>query len=197
MWRLFCHCSFLISPFCGALDPFLCNNSSLVNRVEVIPGICDNEAVYIVSSLRPSKPVTLPREVHLYHKADIESLKGKLIRIKEDFISMEPTSTTKDLWNKVSGLMKIYIPSKMLKGKETKSKSLGQLNYLFRKMKKIRCENDLMKYKENKKTESQSYWNYTNNIVKTDDLWHELHQSRRGFGTTLNPCVRTVLASHH
>ena len=84
----------------------------------------DHETIYAESSLRPSKSVTLPRNVHLYQKADFESLKTELGRIKEDFISMEPTSTTRDMWNKfrstVSCLMNKYIPSKMLKGNKVK-----------------------------------------------------------------------------
>ena len=130
------------------LDLFFCNNLTLVNRVETIPGIFDHECVYVESSLRPSKTVTPPRKVHLYHKADLESLKGELRRVKEEFISMEPTSTTQELWVKfcstVSDLMIKYIPSKMLKGNKVKKPWINRTvrslirrrNKLFRKMKK-------------------------------------------------------------
>ena len=37
------------------LDLFFSNNPSLVNRVEVIPGIYYHETVYVESSLRPTK----------------------------------------------------------------------------------------------------------------------------------------------
>jgi hypothetical protein len=37
----------------NVLDLFFTNNSTLTNKVEVIPGISDHEAVFIESSLRP------------------------------------------------------------------------------------------------------------------------------------------------
>ena len=95
-----------------------------MNRVEIIPGISDHEAISAESSLRPSKTVTPPRKVHLYHKADLDALKEELRQSKEEFINMEQTSSCQELWNKfrltVSGLMKKYIPSKMLKGNKIK-----------------------------------------------------------------------------
>ena len=69
----------LIIPYytCGSiLDLLFCINSTLVSRVEIIPGISDHECVYAESSLRPSKTVTPPRKVHLYHKNDFELSKG-------------------------------------------------------------------------------------------------------------------------
>ena len=72
------------------LDLFFCNNSNLVNRVEVILGISDHECVYVESSLRPSKTVTPPRKVHLYHKANFESLKRELRRVKEELSTWSP-----------------------------------------------------------------------------------------------------------
>jgi hypothetical protein len=44
------------------LDLFLTNNATLVNKVEVIPGISDHEAVYIESSLRPDKIKKPPKK---------------------------------------------------------------------------------------------------------------------------------------
>ncbi|CAG2216016.1 unnamed protein product [Mytilus edulis] len=50
------------------LDLFFTNNSSLVNKVHVIPGISDHETVYIESSLRPIKTKLPPREVSTYKR---------------------------------------------------------------------------------------------------------------------------------
>ena len=76
------------------LDLFFCNNSTLVNCVEVISGISDHECVYFESGLNSDTTKEGP-----HHKADFESLKEELRRVKEEFISMEPTSTT-HLWDK-------------------------------------------------------------------------------------------------
>ena len=108
----------------NVLDLFFSNNSSLVNRVEVIPGISDHETVFVESSLRLAKAQTPPRNVYIYNKADFPSVKAELRRIKETFISLEPVSTTQELWYKfsfsVSDLMTRYIPTKMLSGKKIK-----------------------------------------------------------------------------
>ena len=133
--------------------------------------------------------MTPPRKVHLYQKADFEWLKGELRRVKEEFISMEPTSTTQELWVKfcstVSDLMNKNIPSKMLKGNKVKKPWINRTvrslirrrNKLFRKMKKKKKkkkkESDIQNYKDSKsavqKAERQSYWSYINNIIETDD----------------------------
>ena len=104
------------------LDLFLSNNQSLVNRVDIIPGISDHEVVYVESSLRPSRAITPPRAVFYYNKADFESLKRELRHVKEEFVSLEPTSTTQALWDKfrktVTYLVQKYIPPKHSTGRK-------------------------------------------------------------------------------
>ena len=148
----------------NTLDLFFCNNPSLVNRVEVIPGISDHEAIYAESSLRPSKTVTPPRKVHLYRKADFDSLKAELGHIKEDFLSIQHDSSPQELWNKfrtmVSELMKKYIPSKLLKGNKIKKPWIDRKvktlmkrrGKLFTRMRKTKNETNVKKYKECKKS---------------------------------------------
>ena len=77
------------------LDLFFSNNQSLVNRVDIIPGISDHEVVYVESSLRPPRAATPPRKVFCHNKADFDTLKAKLRIARKEFESMEPTSTTK------------------------------------------------------------------------------------------------------
>ena len=169
----------------NVLDLFFSNNSSLVNRVEVIPGISDHETVYVESSLRPAKAQTPPRKVYIYNKADFSSMKAELRRIKETFISLEPVSTAQELWYKfsssVSDLMTRYIPTKMLSGKKIKKlwinrklkAQMRRRDKLFRRMKKTKNETDIWKFKECKKAvqkiERQSYWTYINGIIETGE----------------------------
>ena len=169
----------------NVLDLFFSNNESLVNRVEVIPGISDHEAVYVESSLRPAKAVTLPRKVFCYNKADFDSLKAEHRHVKEDFIFSEPTSTTQELWDKfcstVSDLMKKYKPSKMLSRKKLKKpwinrkvkSQMRRRGKLFRRVKKTKNDSDTRKYKDCKKavqkSERQAYWVYINGVIETED----------------------------
>ena len=52
----------------------LSNNQSLINRCELLPGIADHDAIFVESSLRPVRVRKPPRKVHLYKKADFDSL---------------------------------------------------------------------------------------------------------------------------
>ena len=131
--------------------------------------------------LSPAKDQTPPRKVYIYNKADFSSMKAKLRRIKETFISLEPVSTTQELWYKfsssVSDLMTRYIPTKMLSGKKIKKlwinrklkAQMPRRNKLFRRMKKTKNKTDIRKFKECKKAvqkiERESYWTYINNII--------------------------------
>ena len=145
------------------LDLFFSNNQSLVNRVDIIPGISDHEVVYVESNLRPSRAITPPRKVFCYNKADFDSLKTELRRVKEEFVSLEPTSTTQALWDKfctkVTDLMQKYIPTKTLNGKKIRKpwinrkvkSQMRRRDKLFRRMKKTKNDSDIRKYKECKK----------------------------------------------
>ena len=144
------------------LDVFLCNNPSLVNQVEVIPGISDHEAVYAESSLCP--------------------LKGELRHVKEDCHSIEQISTSRELRDEfrftMSSLMKKFILSKMLKGNkiqkpwiDRKVKSvIKRRNKLFTRIRKTKNETNVGKYQECKKNLQKAkrhYGAYVSNIIES------------------------------
>ena len=56
----------------STLDLFFTSNSSLINKIEVIPGISDYDIVYIEANLKPRKVVKPSRKVFLYNKANTE-----------------------------------------------------------------------------------------------------------------------------
>ena len=167
------------------LDLFFSNNQSLVNRVDIIPGISDHEVVYVESSLRPSRAATPPRKVFCYNKGDFDTLKAELRIVRKEFESMEPTSTTQALWDKfqatVTDLMNKHIPTKTLNGKKIKKpwinrkvkSQMRRRDKLFRRMRKTKNDSDIRKYKECKKalqkSERQAYWTYINDIIKVED----------------------------
>ena len=195
------------------LDLFFSNNQSLVNRVDIIPGISDHEVVYVESSLRPSRAITPPRKVFCYNKADFDSLKMELRRVKEEFVSLEPTSTTQALWDKfrtiVTDLMQKYIPTKTLNGKKIRKpwinrkvkSQMRRRDKLFRRMKKTKNDSDIRKYKECKKAlqkhERQAYWTYINGIIEADDPEVDRPPKQKDSGTTSSPCLKTQQVYHH
>ena len=69
----------------NTLDLFFTSNQTLVNKVEVIPGISDHEAVFIESSLRPMRFKTPPRKVFQYRKADNDAMKQELRSSQAEF----------------------------------------------------------------------------------------------------------------
>ena len=66
------------------LDLFLTNNDTLVNQTQVIPGISDHEAVFIESSLRPTKKSPSPRRVYKNHQSDYDGFKKEFREIARD-----------------------------------------------------------------------------------------------------------------
>ena len=67
---------------------FSANNSSQVNKTEVIPGISDHEIVDIESNLKSIRATQkLPRKLFLYLKAKTEQIKEKLNNINRNDIT--------------------------------------------------------------------------------------------------------------
>ena len=176
------------------LDPFFTSNQTLINKVEVIPGISDHEAVFIESSLRPMRVKTPPRKVFQYRKADYEGMKHELKAFKEEFDELAKTEDVEQLWTrlkkKVHTLMESFIPANTLNGNKVHkpwiSKQVKSLTRkcrkLFQRHRKTRKSKDVRLYKETKarlqKTERQSYWKFIDNIIEVGDPDQE-HQPKQ------------------
>ena len=63
---------------------FFTSNSTLVNKVEIIPVY---EAVYIESSLKPMTVKVPPRKVYKYNTTDYDGMKEELRSFQEEFRS--------------------------------------------------------------------------------------------------------------
>ena len=178
------------------LDLFFCNNRSLVNTVEVIPGISDHEAVYIEASLRPHKIPQPPRKVFCYKKADYDSIKKGLINLHRDMTDMR-TASVDTLWTKFKGclsnLMHTHIPVKTLKGRKIKKPwidrkvraAIRKRARLYTRMKKTKKEVDIRKYRQCKgdiqKLERQAYYSYINNIIEVNEDLDERPSKQKRF----------------
>jgi hypothetical protein len=100
------------------LDLFLTNNATIVNKVEVIPGISDHEAVYIESSLRPDKIKKPPRKVLQYNKMNKPEMIKKLQETKIEMNNDHQNMTVDEVWDifkkKVLDAVDQTVPSKMI-----------------------------------------------------------------------------------
>lgn len=107
----------------NTLELFFSNNSTLINKVEIIPGMSDHEAVFLESSLLPMKVKTPPRKVYQYQMADYEGLKKDLKAYQQEFEKEAESEDVEHLWSilkkKIQSLMNKYCPSKMLRGYKT------------------------------------------------------------------------------
>jgi L-lysine 2,3-aminomutase len=105
------------------LDFFFTNNETLVNQVRIIPRISDHESVIIESSLRPMKNKILPYKVWQYRKANYDQLREELHQYQQEFNKLDTSTSTDDMWlvfkTKLTTLLKMYIPQKNCKGKQT------------------------------------------------------------------------------
>ena len=67
------------------LELFFTSDQTLINKIEIIPGISDHEAVYIESSLKSMKVKSPARKDYQYRKADYENMKKELKAFQSDF----------------------------------------------------------------------------------------------------------------
>ena len=139
------------------LDLFFTSNQTLINKVEVIPGISDHETVFIESSLCPMRVKTPPRKVFQYRKADYEAF---LKAFQIEFEELVKTEDVEQLWTrfkkKIHSLMESHIPAKTINGNKVNkpwiSKQVKSLTRkckkLFAKQRKARKAKDVRMYKE-------------------------------------------------
>ena len=85
------------------LDLFLTNSPTLVDSVNVVPGIADHPAVMGVVRLRPTIQKVKPRKVHLYSIADWDSLRRGMQDFQETFLASCEGKSTEQLWQEFKG----------------------------------------------------------------------------------------------
>ena len=100
------------------LDLFFTNRPSLVNQVQIKPGISDHEMVCIDSAIRPAKVKPVQRKVYLWRKGDIDQLKASVMLFADEFCEkFNINSPIEAMWASLkSNLLQIQekcIPSKL------------------------------------------------------------------------------------
>jgi len=103
------------------LDLFLTNNPTLVSKVSILPGIADHDMIYAEVSIRPKLNKQVPRSMHVYRRADWESLKRHMSDFKDSFLSTCEGRSVNQLWIEfrdtlLKGIDK-FVPTKTLSSK--------------------------------------------------------------------------------
>ena len=169
----------------STLDLFFTSNSSLVNKVEIIPGISDHEIVYVESSLKPRKVKKPPRKIYLYNKADTEKIKENIKNMDIVNQNISQDQNIDNLWDnfrsKVLNIMNENIPTKMINNTKKRlpwiNKNIRSLirkrNKLFKRMKHHHNNKNTQHYKDIKhqlqRESRQAYWEYLENIICYDE----------------------------
>ena len=102
------------------LDLFFTNNSTLIEKSNVIPGISDHDGIpVIVMNTRAKVNKSKPRKVYLYNKANWDNIKKDLSEISYDFEDLSTDLVTveelwKDFCTRIVKIQEENIPSRMV-----------------------------------------------------------------------------------
>ena len=83
------------------LDLFLTTNPTLVDNVSITPGLSDHDVVLIQVNVKPEVLKQVPRNIHLYKKADWDQLKQSMrevyVELKQSDLA---TTTVQSMWDR-------------------------------------------------------------------------------------------------
>ena len=80
------------------LDLLLISNPTLINKIQIIPGISDHDIVSAIVNARPTILKQKPRKCTIYSKANWPEFQKCMLSAQNDIINLQDTSTVEDLW---------------------------------------------------------------------------------------------------
>ena len=94
--------------------------STLVSKVECLPGLSDHDIVLVDVATKPAQIKQKRRKIHLYNKADWITFRSKLSDYQTQFLSEHHGKSVEQLWSdftdKLDQLTDQCIPTKVIKG---------------------------------------------------------------------------------
>ena len=81
------------------LDLLLTSNHTLVQKVEIYPGIADHDFMVADVNIKPTLGRQEPRSVPLYRKANWDSFREYISVFASDLIRNCPNKTVEEMWN--------------------------------------------------------------------------------------------------
>ncbi|MCW4309234.1 MAG: reverse transcriptase domain-containing protein [Candidatus Thiodiazotropha endolucinida] len=108
---------------CGnILDLFLTSNITLINTVQILPGLSDHDIVKSAVSIKPRVVKQNPRKTFLYRKADWESFRQFISSFSTSFMPEVRNKTVDEAWtdfkNAIHDGINKFIPAKLLSSKK-------------------------------------------------------------------------------
>ncbi|MCG8045233.1 MAG: hypothetical protein JAY66_06065 [Candidatus Thiodiazotropha taylori] len=176
------------------LDLFLTNSPTLVDSVSVVPGIADHLAVTAVVRLRPTIQKVKPRTVHLYSKADWDSMRQGMKQFQSTFLAhCDEGKSTEQLWQEFKGETEVligkHVPTKTLRGRKNLPwvtqeirRKMNRRDHLYQFQKSSGKESDRQLFKEAKyevdRLTKTSYNSYLNSLVGITDETQDIDGPR-------------------
>ena len=105
------------------LDIFLTNNSTLIEKSSLIPGLSDHDGIPVIHvNSKPKIIKQKPRKVYSYHKADVSSIKSDLDEFSTYFTTKDNSlSSVDDMYtefeNKIKDVIDAHVPARMVSKK--------------------------------------------------------------------------------
>ena len=126
------------------LDLLFTSHPHLVDKVSIVPGMSDHDAVICDINLRANPPANPKRNFYLYKRADMEGLRRKLKERFEQFEASRPeTKSIRANWDQFKAdfynSIDEFIPQRTLKNKSSLPWYNANIRRLIRK--KQRCYN--------------------------------------------------------
>ena len=168
----------------NTLDLFLTNNKTLINRLQVIPGISDHDCLLVEGDISPIINKQPKRQIPLYKKADWEGLRKYVTNLWKDMAVDKTLVNTNDLWLRFRVSLEAginqFIPHKTARSKDSLPWITNELRKLMRKQAKLYLRkkrsgksSDLNSFKQVKqliqKKLRQAYWSYVDNLVTPEE----------------------------
>ena len=102
----------------NVLDLNLTSNSTLVSKVECLPGLSDHDIFLAEVAIKPAQTKQKRRKIHFYNKAEWTTFWSKLTDYQTKFLSEHHGKAVEQLWpditDKLDQLTDQCIPTKVI-----------------------------------------------------------------------------------
>jgi hypothetical protein len=161
------------------LDLFFTNNSTLINRVEVIPGVSDHDIVFIDTKVVPCRIKKSPHKIRQYGKANYENMKQDIENLGPKISSIDRTDV-ESMWSTFRDgfkqSMERNIPTKLSSTRYDRpwinrdiKRNVRQKQRAYNRARSSGKAEDWSRFRTIRKATQEkirkAYWNHINNII--------------------------------
>ena len=175
------------------LDLFLTTNESQVTKIDTLPDIggSDHSIVRILTNVIPVRKKQPKREIFLYSKADMSSLRKDLTSFGESFVDKINSHSVQQNWttikDTISDLMTKYIPKKNATTRhnlpwfDTKLRRMNRkLQRLYNRQRKTKSPDDEKKFKDYRANYKKALRRAQMSYIH-DTMGENLHSNTKAF----------------